>query len=88
MTNEFKKLPEVEIIDTMTENTNVIVEDNGMVRRASMALFGSGAVSDEQIGKIVDAVIEAIEENGYESKILAARMIRPAWVGVSCIASV
>lgn len=74
MTNEFKKLTDVDMVDTVTENTNVIVDDNGMVRRASMALFGSGAVSDEQIDRIVDAVVDAIEQNsggsGGGAKIL------------------
>lgn len=59
MSKEFTKLSEVSLIQEVSENTNVLVEENGEIRRVPKTQVG-GAGSEP------DMVIEIINESTYE----------------------
>lgn len=57
MSYEFTKLPEVAILDNLTENAHLIVEDGGKTRRFPASEFSGGDTVLDENGKLMQNVL-------------------------------
>lgn len=46
MAYEFKKLSDVEAVEAISDNANVLIEENGVIKKAPKAEVGSGGTTD------------------------------------------
>jgi hypothetical protein len=57
MSYEFTRLPEVEVLENLTENAHLIVEDGGKTRRFPASEFSGGDTVLGEDGKLVESVL-------------------------------
>lgn len=70
MAYEFKKLSDVEVIAEPTETANVLIEENGIIKKAPKTAVGGGGSEADII--IVDDVGDIFLEKGSYADLVAA----------------
>lgn len=65
MSNEFKKLSDVDVLEELSENTHVIVEDGGKLKRYSAATVGG--TSTPTIFRTISQWVGGDEDGWYET---------------------
>ena len=95
MAYEFKKLSNVSAVDSVSDNTNVLIEENGTIKKVSKSAVGETA--EKIIGKIAEvATIDStsnntnviIEENGEIKRVSKSAVGETAESVISKIAEV
>ena len=64
MAHEFKKLSDVEIVTSPSDNTNVLIEEDGVIRKMPKSEMSGGVkvASTAEVGQTL--VVRAVDENG------------------------
>lgn len=70
----FKKLSDVDVVETPNESAHVLIEENGVIKKAPKDEVGGIRVKSEaEVGQIL--VVKAVDENGkpteWETKFLS-----------------
>lgn len=73
MAYEFKKLSAVEVVAEPTESANVLIEENGVIKKApKTAVGGIKVASTAEVGQTI--VVKAVDENGNPTEWECADM--------------
>lgn len=60
---EFKRLSDVESVVEPIETANILIEENGVIKKAPKTSIGG--VSDDYINSLIDAKLGVIENGTY-----------------------
>ena len=74
MAYEFKKLNDVEIVETPIDTANVLIEEDGVIKKAPKSAVGGGGieVTSAEVGQTI--VVKAVDENGKPTEWECADM--------------
>ena len=54
MAYEFKKLSDVDVVETTNDSTNVLIEENGVIKKAPKTTFGSANSNVESADLVIE----------------------------------
>ena len=80
MSYKFKSIADVDVVNTLTDKANVLIEENGAIKRVSKDEIGGGikVASTAEVGQTI--VVKAVDENGNPTEWEAAdKDIQPDW---------
>jgi hypothetical protein len=63
---EFKKLSAVEMVETVNDAAHVLIEENGVVKRAPKDEVGGIKVASAEVGQTI--VVKAVDDNGVPTE--------------------
>lgn len=73
MAYEFKKLSDVDIVETPSETANVLIEEDGVIKKAPKTAVGGGGGSSNEYDMIIqaelsspDAILHLIKDSDYK----------------------